>query len=336
MVLDFRHRAASIDRNQRQAFTLIELLVVIAIIAILIALLLPAVQQAREAARQSACKNNLKQIGLALHNFHDTYNVCPPGQLGPNPANNTLSTGNGGNNQYYSAFVYLMPQLELGTIYDSFPTSLSLVDRLPASGEDLRWYSTTPATLYTNKIDPWVLSQYKLPVLRCPSDAQVPDRSWLRMQAFYIPASNTLGTGTTHVTDSTTFPLFAFGYTNYLAVQGIPYIDDGIRQGIFRNRSKTRFGEITDGLSNTFAFGETMGGSNPSGKGAHLWVSATPLTMYYGIGDQEDRLQWSSYHRGTVNFCMADGSVRGISDNIDFTLFQNIGGMGEGTPLGEF
>src|SRR4051812_6730319 len=71
-----------IPKTFKRGFTLIELLVVIAIIAVLIALLLPAVQQAREAARRSQCKNNLKQIGLALHNYHDTANTLPPGWIG--------------------------------------------------------------------------------------------------------------------------------------------------------------------------------------------------------------------------------------------------------------
>lgn len=78
-------------RNRRAGFTLIELLVVIAIIAVLIALLLPAVQQAREAARRSQCKNNLKQLGLSLHNYHDTHRVFPPGAV----STITTMTGSG-------------------------------------------------------------------------------------------------------------------------------------------------------------------------------------------------------------------------------------------------
>lgn len=96
--------------RKRSGFTLIELLVVIAIIAILVALLLPAVQQAREAARRSSCKNNLKQIGIAMHNYHDTYGVLPSGRLGPNHR-----SGN-----RWSAFVHILPYVEQGPLYESF------------------------------------------------------------------------------------------------------------------------------------------------------------------------------------------------------------------------
>src|ERR1700724_2586602 len=93
----------------RLGFTLIELLVVIAIIAVLVALLLPAVQQAREAARRSQCKNNLKQIGLALHNYNESFAVLPPGRL-VNPVN--------GQGHCFSAYAHLLPHLDQGPVYN--------------------------------------------------------------------------------------------------------------------------------------------------------------------------------------------------------------------------
>ncbi|MBC7818665.1 MAG: DUF1559 domain-containing protein, partial [Planctomycetaceae bacterium] len=127
--------------SSRRGFTLIELLVVIAVIAILIALLLPAVQQAREAARRTQCKNNLKQFGLALHNYHDAFNMFPPGQIydggtvtpavaGENPAGGTNGGGNtcvaagalASNATYVRApwTVQVLPYIDQAPLYNQF------------------------------------------------------------------------------------------------------------------------------------------------------------------------------------------------------------------------
>jgi len=96
--------------HRRRAFTLIELLVVIAVIAVLVALLLPAVQQAREAARRAECRSNLKQIGLALHNYHATHRVFPPGRIRSHVSGLQLS---------FSVHAHLLPELDQGNIYNA-------------------------------------------------------------------------------------------------------------------------------------------------------------------------------------------------------------------------
>jgi len=115
----------------QRGFTLIELLVVIAIIAILIALLLPAVQQARESARRSQCKNNLKQFGLAIHNYLDTHKLFPPGGI----------NGASGQNKA-NAWVMLLPFLEQSALYNQFNLSLDLENSANYGAK------TTPVNLY--------------------------------------------------------------------------------------------------------------------------------------------------------------------------------------------
>ncbi|HET6425668.1 MAG TPA: DUF1559 domain-containing protein, partial [Planctomycetaceae bacterium] len=136
--------------GQPGGFTLIELLVVIAIIAILIALLLPAVQQAREAARRTQCRNNLKQIGLALHNYHDNFNVFPMGY------SDTVAGANERNGAGWSWQTFILPQIDHGTIYNRFN------------------FSTTPYnnTYNGSPIDNQSLVATPLTVFSCPSDTK--------------------------------------------------------------------------------------------------------------------------------------------------------------------
>lgn len=122
-MMNLPHKAEISQLRERRGFTLIELLVVIAIIAILIALLLPAVQQAREAARRTQCRNNLKQIGLALHNYHETHQVFPINTTGSARAGSACGNG------FYSWLAMILPQMEQGNLYQSINFQIGGMDR---------------------------------------------------------------------------------------------------------------------------------------------------------------------------------------------------------------
>ena len=134
---------------RQRGFTLIELLVVIAIIAVLVALLLPAVQQAREAARRSQCKNNLKQLGLALHNYHETHRCFPPGGI-----------ANGAGLYHTSFLFHLLPFLEFGNVYNQ----IQIVGNSPVLFD-----TTGLSALRTTNYN--VLKNFAPPVYQCPSSS---------------------------------------------------------------------------------------------------------------------------------------------------------------------
>jgi prepilin-type N-terminal cleavage/methylation domain-containing protein/prepilin-type processing-associated H-X9-DG protein len=206
----------------RPAFTLIELLVVIAIIAILIGLLLPAVQKVREAAARTKCQNNLKQIGLGLHNFHDSYQVFPPGLGALNDARNVTSSSFSGATIPATLRVrtwthHLLPFIEQASLYAQLPIDPTNAATSAQYSIPVNNLSGTPVQMYF-----------------CPSDPQ-----GLRS----YPAQGT-------DTDQS--------YTDYAGVGGIDSwsINWPLAEGMLYYRSKTRITDVTDGTSNTLLVGE--------------------------------------------------------------------------------
>ncbi len=326
------------SQRHRAAFTLIELLVVIAIIAILIALLLPAVQQAREAARRSQCKNHLKQIGLALHNYHDIHNTLPPGVV--HKAGNLNVGGLAG----YGWGAFILPQLEQTALFQAMGVSEVDLDQL------LRNTGNPPVQR---------LSLSTLSFYRCPSDTAPAlniHRDW---SSTYSPFFNNQPV---HLATS-----------NYIGVAGTKWSTPNAwvtnREdpwGVFWGNSRVRFHEVTDGLSNTVMVGERDGlgwagnwighmnytTNQVVGARQNLGIMNTkindPLPQPDNVTPRTSRA-FSSPHTGGAHFLLGDGSVRFISENIEYSdtgvnqanpatlgLFQKLGRRNDGLVIGEF
>ncbi|ADG69637.1 protein of unknown function DUF1559 [Planctopirus limnophila DSM 3776] len=314
--------AKPLSTTNRRGFTLIELLVVIAIIAILIALLLPAVQQAREAARRSQCRNNLKQIGLALHNYHDNYNAFPPGALAMNVTTGVAyklgdaepSRSNVGGGWGWSTFI--LPFIDQAPLYSS----------LNPNGNNF-------------PLNPTALTRTILPVYICPSEASP---NIVRAQAL----------GGDGISDG-------HAKLSYPAIWGsttVNYVDtrSGVNKGIFAYNSATRIRDVTDGTSNTLMVTERLydGGDSETRRGG-IWAgrssgatNANSGNKYSNLVRAENLPDWlikgtnnnapTSFHTGGVHFVMADGSVRFLSENTDGNTYQRLGQMADGQVLGEF
>jgi prepilin-type N-terminal cleavage/methylation domain-containing protein/prepilin-type processing-associated H-X9-DG protein len=310
----------------RRGFTLVELLVVIAIIAILVSLLMPAVQQAREAARRTQCQNNLKQIGLALHNYHDTHKVFPPGWV-TNFAN--YCTPNCADHSSWSWHTMILPQLEQG--------NLSLVIR-PGS---------EPLSVAQGVATKAAELQRPLPVFLCPSDSG-PVINGMRMLLRGSGGSN----GADDVVDPLKSPTSGVARASYVGSRGVstalhaPSMNV-FGNGIFERDSKVAIADLIDGTSNIFlaterAYLTPVGGCNHGGalwSGTRLFHSApcVPDTGPYALVatmaiNMNSELPCqslcpdpfppnvffgaSSMHSGGANFVLCDGSVRFISENV--------------------
>jgi prepilin-type N-terminal cleavage/methylation domain-containing protein/prepilin-type processing-associated H-X9-DG protein len=325
--------------NRVRGFTLIELLVVIAIIAVLVALLLPAIQQAREAARRSQCKNNLKQFGLALHNYHEMCNTLPPGWIG-------------GNRWGWATFI--LPELDQSALFNS----LSKTSGMSLTGTSVLGFSAVmPSLIMPNGL------QSVLPAFRCPSD------NGLNVVTF--PLGNGYTLATTPAANTT-----SFGRSNYAGVVGavvnlgiVPNVANGLGGGAFSQNSKRGFNTFIDGLSNTFLVGERRTPSfvsNGFSGGDTIWagvgdeVSIQGIALTVGDCSFGNKLNlrsttapsltsnipysgFSSLHTGGGHFLMGDGSVRFISENISQgpantmgSTYQNLATIADGLPLGEY
>ncbi len=358
-----------------RAFTLIELLVVIAIIAILIALLLPAVQQAREAARRTQCKNNLKQLGLACHNYHDVYNQFPLNWFNgnndsqPDPNNPTYPNGN------WPWTVMALPYIEQAGLYNQISQYFPV-----AVGKD----TDNRGMGYRNQLgtspSPNTLSRQAIPGFICPSNdqervrrdqvAEIDNGGWggasqgPKGGLDYIGNMGHIWAGWKDCGDVPDFPSADGRFVR--GSQGTPWIserwnnDNPNIQGVFMFRGSRGIHEITDGTTNTVLLFESMHWQfSRNGQPNQLnnrnpridanWSSAlgavnsmrNPINnkvLAWQPGDQNDpRCSGpSSNHVGGCQVTLCDGSVRFLSENIDNNIRYDLSCRNDGHVIGEF
>lgn len=312
--------------SPRKGFTLIELLVVIAIIAVLIALLLPAVQQAREAARRTQCKNNLKQIGLALHGYHETHNRLPISQA---MAQNTSAQ----NFLQRTWARSILPFIDQSNIYT-------------------RWDWTRGHASGTNR----ALTATAISIFKCPSSpaSQIITVTGSGADVDH-PDGPTFQAGINEYFGNSVnwdFPGRPAGANDaeVAQIQGmIPYHTEGIK-----------FSEVTDGLTNTVMIGEVAGGEKRyfgqyqttglqhSTQGSWATRNRTGIGPYDATGmvylggnrvmnaANYNGANYYSFHVGIVHFLLGDGSTRSISENIDIDVAWKLFVRNDGNPIGEF
>jgi prepilin-type processing-associated H-X9-DG protein len=296
---------------------------VIAIIGALIALLLPAVQAAREAARRMQCSNNMKQIGLAFHNYHDTNDSLPAAINYTGTATSAATA-----NPYWAWQMSIAPFLELQPLYDTLEVRSKSLASVVTDIKD----ETTQGNIW------YEIVKKPLPAFRCPSD-----------DGNNLNTTRDFGDGTPFLNKATK-PL---GTANYVLSQGLhfatinwslsPFYDKGAPRGVFYANSWHNFNAVTDGTSNTFALSERdtkheatiwFGGSqvNDQAYGGIRSIGRTHIELNLAVVNNDlgqvtttnGQKGFSSRHSGGANFLYVDGSVHFITDTINSVVNSTI------------
>jgi prepilin-type N-terminal cleavage/methylation domain-containing protein len=331
-------------KTKSRGFTLIELLVVIAIIAILIALLLPAVQQAREAARRTQCKNNMKQLGLALHNYHDTFNVFPFAAVGPGTCFAAPYT----RIMNQKGWIQVLPFIEQANLFAQFNPN-------NPAGEFLTTGSTGTLVGTATAVGNDAIVSRKMEAFLCPSDSN--DTHYRGNDPNYRIGAASFAAGLHPAYTNYDFNV----WRNCTPFQTLA--TDTKR--FFGLHTCTKISDVTDGTSNSVMISETVrrvhDGIAPAwgvykhvGDGIDFghatqyrkineWgccAWSTPTWQQAGVTPTPGRLgEWGSpgsMHTGGCQVVLGDGSVRFLSENIDTTTRIRLGLIADGQVVGEF
>jgi prepilin-type N-terminal cleavage/methylation domain-containing protein len=285
--------------RQRRAFTLVELLVVIAIIGILVALLLPAIQAAREAARRSQCGNNMKQIGIALQNYHDTYRIFPSGGM------------SGGNRLAFQ--VLILPFMELNSLYDQ-------VDFKAFAGNG---YDAAAQVIETQQVGGFI----------CPSSVRAKrfqDGSTTVYTTHYYGIMGPKGNNPVRV------PVVAYGWDNTSAPGHLGFALQGVLiRGGAKGMSDVLDGTANTFLAGELSWSTSLAGANnPSYRkwirgcdgagcgGCKNIADGIRVTPFNGSNNWND-VSFGSEHPGGCHFVMCDAAVRFVTDNVDLVVYKS-------------
>ena len=324
-----------VRRIRPVGFTLVELLVVIAIIGSLVGLLLPAVQAAREAARRMQCSNNLKQIGLAILNYEDTYKRLPPGAVFYGGTVTTIGRFSGPLNNRGSLLAFILPYIEQQALYAQFDFAMPL--------DDARF----PAGINNGMF----LTGAKVPSYICPSDINEvlsPGANQVQPSNYHPSVGPTADISNNSGCSCPLFSTFqTFSQTG---------TNTDNPAGVFSRRgynSIAKISHVTDGLSNTIFMGEVRADSSnhvrTGWSRANKWGIFTQIPINFDSSEPDiatatakgktacnTRCTWNtevgfkSRHTGGAQFCLGDGSVHFLSQNIDMINYQRLGGKADG------